>query len=265
MTGMKAAWRAEWAKTVGTRSWLWWGIGICAVAAGISALLGELILSLEVNTIAGTVTVHDQVRGIYTSPLTVCYLMALVAGVNIYAKERRQTSLAMTVLIAPRRIHVILAKYALAAVVGTWCGFLYVVGVLLGGGSVLLAHGLDLIPDLSIVRILAVMLSLFVLWCLFGTGLGMCLPALPALFTGFALALVLPAVMSPILAGVEWGRKCIPLFPGVATNMATEPENEAFMTTWIPWWGSYIVVCVWVGIIAVLGARSVLRAEIAVD
>lgn len=265
MSGLAKAWRAEWVKALFTRDWLIWGLGIFAVAAGVSTLMGVLILSLAVDDGSGTMREQYVAQSVYTSPLTLCYLMALAGGINIYARERRQTSLPMVMLITSKRIYVVLAKCALGLTLGAWYGVAYVAGALVGGGNTLLIHEQIAIPTMAVVRTLIVIISLLSLWCFFGVGLGMCLAAIPALLTGFALALVLPAVISPLLSSSSWGRKIITLFPGAATNLAAQPETGEFGVAWLPWWESYVVLIVWVLITVLLGARTVLHADIEVD
>ena len=265
MRGLAIAWRAEQTKALATKVWLAWGLVIFISAVGLSVLMGALIISFGTDDVSEVLYRQDVARSVYTSALPFCYLMAFAAGVKVYAGERRQVSLPMTLLIAPRRIHAVLAKYVLGLVLGLWCGIAYVVGVLIGGGSVLVTHGQALIPTIGVVRTLMVMLTLFALWCVFGVGLGMCLAVIPALLTGFALAFVLPAATSSFLSTSLWGRKLITLFPGVATNMSTEPETGEFGVAWLPWWGSYTVLVLWVLLVTVLGSHAVLRAEIDVD
>lgn len=265
MNGLAAAWRAERTKALATKGWLTWGLAIFVTAAGVSALLGVLIVSLGPDDGSGPVHEQDTARSVYSSPLTLCYLMSLAAGVGVYARERRQVSLPMTLLITARRSHVILAKYLLGLTLGTWCGVAYLAGILVGGGTILFTHGEAVVPTMGVARTLAVLVSLFALWCTFGVGLGMCLSVMPALLTGFALALVLPVAFSPMLGGSPWGRKIINLFPGIATNASTEPFTGDAGVLWLPWWGSYAVLVLWVLLVALLGVRAVLRAEIDVD
>lgn len=224
--------------------------------------MGALILSLGMEDIPGIVSEQDRARSIYASPLTFCYLLALAVGVNIYAQERRQRSLPMSFLIVPRRVYVALAKYAIGGALGTYFGAVYVIGVLVGGGGMLLTHGQELVVTWDIARALAVMVTLLALWCILGAALGMCFSVVPALLTGFTLALVLPAIVSPVLSSSSWGRLVISLLPGVATNMSTEPVTADFASTWLPWWGSYIALLLWVVSIAVIGIRLVTRSEI---
>lgn len=265
MSGLATAWRAEWAKALAARDWLTWGLGIFVTATGVSALMGSLILSLAADDVSGTMHGQYAAQSVYASPLVLCYLMALAVGINVYARERRQASLPMAMLITPKRIHVILAKYALGLALGAWYGVAYVAGVLIGGGGTLLAHGQVAILTVPVIRTLAVIISLLALWCFFGVGLGMCLSVMPALLTGFTLAFVFPAATSPLLSSSSWGRKIITLFPGVATNLSTDPEIGEFGVAWLPWWGSYAVLVLWVLITALLGARIVLNADIEVD
>ena len=265
MRSFSIVWSAERTKLLASKAWLKWSLSIFVAAAGVSALMGSFIISADADEILAMNNGQNVVRSVYSSPLMLCYLIAFASGVSVYARERRQKSLPMIMLISPRRDLVVLSKLVLGLILGTWYGLVYVSGVLLAGGSVLLAHGQELIPTIGVARTLIVMVSLFSLWCVFGVGLGMFLDTTISLFTGFMLTLLLPSLTSMLFSGSSWGRKINALYPGVATNLSTEPAMVGLGTTWLPWWGSYGVVVLWVVLAALIGMRAVLRADIDVD
>ena len=267
---MLLAIRSELRKFFTTR--LWWGMAIgVAVSAVAFALLTSLTAGLEVSPGVKTPGLDDPavVRGVYSSGLSVAYLMTLAVGVMMIGAEYRHKTITGTFLARPRRAVVMAAKVAALLVIGAFYGVISMGTSVIPGASVIAAKGYSAFPDASVWRTVALGLLVLGLWALIGLGIGILIPnQVAALLISIGVAwIVEPLLAQLVLPLWEWGRTAAQYFPSAATQatMAVSAQSGFDPTQslkMLPWWGGATVLAGYAAVMAIIGTLLTLRRDV---
>ncbi len=256
--------RAELRKIFTTR--LWWGLLIGVGAS--SAALAVLIATLAGRGAQGglpPVTEAPLVRSVYTAGLTVSDLCSLAFGIIVMAGEYRHQTMASTVLTAPRRLRIVLAKLVAVVLVGLGYGVLSVVAGVVAGAPVILARGgtarltTDDVPRALLLAVVAV-----ALWAVIGLGIGTLIRnQIVALLVAIGTAWIVEPIVVGVLNAAHAGGVA-QFLPTSATNALVTPPTTGggFTTSLLPWWAGALVLLGYAGISGALGAGLTLRRDI---
>lgn len=140
---MSRAVRAELRKFFSTR--LWWGMAIAVLVTGaaFAVLFGFILTSEGLGPGAPALPINDALlaRTVFTSGLSVGYLLTLAVGVLMVGSEYRHQTITATFLATPRRATVMAAKVLALLVIGGFYGVLSLAGSVSAGAIVLSSQG----------------------------------------------------------------------------------------------------------------------------
>jgi ABC-2 type transport system permease protein len=258
--------RSELRKVFTTR--LWWGLLIGLVAAWTAL---SVLLALVTDRTTGPATtgpgLHDPavVRTILTAGLGIAYLFALAFGVIAMAGEYRQQTITATLLTAPRRSRIVVAKLAVVTVVGLGYGLAGVVGGLVGGVPTLLARGVHVdLAGNGIPRALLAAALAVALWAVVGLGVGTLIRnQIVALLVSIGVAWIAEPILAAVLNAAGVG-EVARFLPSQATNALVSPPttNGGLTASLLPWWGGALVLLGYVALSGGLGAAITLRRDV---
>ena len=257
--------RAELLKFATTR--LWWGMLIGVVA--ISALSAAATAALAGSTVQGTSTpgLEDPavLRGIYTGGLSITYMLTLAIGIIAMAGEYRHETMTATVLAAPRRQHVVVAKLAALTVIGGGYGVAMVAtGVLVGLPVILGRGGSPHLTQDGIPRALALAVLAVALWAILGLGIGTLIRnQVVALLVTIGIVSIAEPIITYLLQLAEWG-SVARFLPGTATGALVTPVTDSggVSFSYLPWWGGALMLFGYAVVSGGIGAALTLRRDI---
>ena len=138
---MTNAIRAEFRKFFTTR--MWWGLAIAMfiAGAGLAVLFGFLFTqapdpSLPAGQGPPTGTPEQIANSVYTSGLSIGYLLTLTIGVMQIGSEYRHKTITSTFLSTPRRVRVMVAKVTSLLGIGGFYGVVFLLGGLVLNATV---------------------------------------------------------------------------------------------------------------------------------
>ncbi|MGD9751936.1 MAG: ABC transporter permease [Acidimicrobiia bacterium] len=268
MSAMVRLVRAELLKIRTTRAWWALLIGVALATAGFVALQGVIALLGPETTGAPTGDVQDPatVRAIYVAGIGTAYLFALALGVLSSSGEFRHHTITATLLAAPDRVRVVVAKAvavagygllygAAAVVVGIAVGVPFVLG---GGGAARLTS--DGVPRSLVLAVLAV-----ALWGLVGLGVGTLIRnQVVALVVTIGVAWIAEPLLAVGLNALDVGAVAR-FLPSQATAALASPAATAngLTISLLPWWAGALVLLGYALAAGALGAVTTLRRDIA--
>jgi ABC-2 type transport system permease protein len=258
--------RSEFRKITTTR--LWWGLllGVVLSSLGLAVLLA-ILSEIATPGQPAPLGVRDPqvVRGVYTAGLSISYLLALTLGIVAMAGEYRQRTMTATVLAAPRRSRIVLAKLVVLSAVGLGFGVAGALAGVVGGAAVIAAKGAD--PRLAsdgIPRALALSVLAVALWAVVGLGVGTLIRnQVVALMVSIGVAQVGEPLVAFGLDAAGWGAAAR-FFPSRATSALIEPATQsgAVSVSVLPWWGGALVLLGYAVVAGALGTLLTLRRDI---
>lgn len=265
---MSRAIRAELRKFFTTR--LWWGMAIAIVLSGaaFAVLFGFILTSDALGPGAPALPLTDAVlaRTVYTSGLSVGYLLTLAVGVMMVGSEYRHKTITATFLASPRRATVMGAKSIALLLIGGFYGLLSLAGSVSAGAIVLNSRGHEPFSDPEIWRTLALALLVLGLWALIGLGAGILIPnQVAALLIAIGVAWIVEPIVSAVLPLTDWGKDVVPYLPSQATNAALGLESAGFggdPVATLSWWAGALVLAAYAVVMAGLGTWRTVRADI---
>ena len=264
---------AELRKFFTTR--MWWGMAIAVVLAGVAfALLFALLFAGAEMGAPGSGAARapglddpNMVKIVYTSGLSVGYLLTLAVGVLVIGSEYRHKTITSTFLAQPRRSVVMAGKVVALVVIGGFYGLLSLLGSVGAGAAVIAAKGYPIFPDSSIWRSLALCLLVLALWALIGLGAGILIPnQIAALLISVGVAWIVEPILGQIVSGQSWGSSVAPYFPSNATNAVLSIDTAAFAGpvsyTPLAWWAAALVLTAYAAIMAGAGTVLTVRRDV---
>lgn len=259
---------AELLKFFTTR--LWWGMALAVLlsGAGFAVLFGFILTSEGLGGGAPALPLTDALlaRTVYTSGLSVGYLLTLAVGVMMVGSEYRHKTITATFLTTPRRATVMGAKTVALLVIGGFYGLLSLAGSVSAGAVVLSSKGHQPFGDPEIWRTLALALLVLGLWALIGLGAGILIPnQVAALLIAIGVAWIVEPIVGAVLPLTEWGKDVVPYLPSRATNAALGLKNAGFggdPVSTLSWWAGALVLAAYAAAMAGLGTWRTLRADI---
>lgn len=268
MTGLV---RAELRKFFTVR--MWWGITLAAflLGAGLTALSGWFLVygSLpmpggESVSLAESIDDASLARMVYTQSISMGYLLTFVMGIIAIGGEYRHKTLTATLLAAPRRGSLILAKVLGVAVISTVIALGHLAGSVLAGAVVLGSGGHEVLPDPAGLGLVFLRLVLvLVLWGLIGLGLGVLIPnQVVALFVGVAVVWIVEPLVGVFMGLASWGETLATYLPAQVSLATVDaytgmPESTREILgvggTTLTWWVAALVLAGYAAVMTHLG------------
>ncbi|KQZ89026.1 ABC transporter permease [Phycicoccus sp. Root563] len=267
---MTAAVRAEFRKFFSTR--MWWGMAIAmfVAGAGLAVAFGFLYTSdaFTNGTAQGAPsgTAEQIANSVYTSGLSIGYLLTLTIGVLQIGAEYRHKTITSTFLSVPRRGRVMGAKVIALLGIGAIYGIISLVGSVIAGAIILNAKGFEPFPTSGVFRTLALSLLVLGLWALIGLGAGILIPnQVAALLIAIGVAWIVEPLARFGLSFWEFGREhVVEYLPGAATNAmvnGVQQTGENAAPT-LEWWAAALVLAAYAAVLAGLGSLRTIRSDI---
>lgn len=264
MTGLL---RSELRKIATTR--LWWGLllGLVAAWGGLTLLIALIAGSTSQGASFPGLDDPGTVRSVYTAGLSTAYLFSLAFGVIAMSGEYRQQTITATLLAAPRRSRVVLAKLVAVALVGLGYGLAgALAGVAVGAPVIALRGYPTQLADGSVYRALAVATLAVALWAVLGLGVGTLLRnQVVALGVSVGVAWLAEPLLALGLNAAGLG-SVARFLPGQATSAVTDPGDAAaaggLSAALLPWWAGALVLLGYAALSGTLGALLTLRRDV---
>jgi ABC-2 type transport system permease protein len=257
--------RSELRKLTTTR--LWWGLalGLALATAAFVALTG---FTAGVDTGAGASPGPDDpavVRSVYTAGLGIAYLFTLSLGIITMAGEYRHQTITATLLSAPRRSRIVLAKLVALVVAGIGYGVVTVVAGLLVGIPILLVRDAELrLTTDGVPRALALSVVAVALWAVLGLGIGTLIRnQVVALLVAVGVAWLAEPLLGLGLNALDAG-SVARFLPSQATTAIVTPPTTAggFSFELLPWWAGVLVLVGYATASGAVGAALTLRRDV---
>jgi ABC-2 type transport system permease protein len=268
---MTNAIKAEFRKFFTTR--MWWGMAIAmfVAGAGLAVLFGFLFTQApDPNAAPGqgapTGTPEQIANSVYTSGLSIGYLLTLTIGVMQIGSEYRHKTITSTFLGTPKRAKVMGAKIVSLLGIGAIYGLISLAGSIIAGAIVLNARGFAPFPTAGVFRTLALSLLVLGLWALIGLGAGILIPnQVAALLIAVGVAWIVEPLAGFGLSFWDFGRDHIVRYlPSAATQSMVNGVSQGGDNAAQPlvWWGGALVLAAYAAVLAGFGSWRTIRSDI---
>ena len=278
---MIGAIKSEVRKVFTTR--LWWGmaLGMALLAAGIAMGFAALVGSDQVggpatdqgNPFARLTVGTAQI--IYNAGMvqSLTTLFPLTLGILLITTEYRHQTITATFLSTPNRWVVMVSKMVAVAVLGSVYAVVHAAASVVGGVTILtLVKDLPtLLGDAEVQKSLGIGVAAFVVWTLFGFGIGMLIRnQIAAVLIGVGLAFVVQLALNIIFSVQEW-YSAMKWIPGnLTTNMLITSDPTAGQNvdaalaaqSFAHWWQAALVLAGYALALAVVGAFLTTRRDV---
>jgi len=281
---MTGAVRSEIRKVFTTR--LWWGmaLGMAAVAAmismGFAALVGANLGdggggpgANQGNPFARMTAGTAQL--IYNAGLVqqMTSLFPLALGILLITSEYRHKTITATFLSTPNRWIVLISKMIAVAVIGGVYAVVHATASVAGGASILalVKDQPTLLDDAEVWKSLGIGVIAFIVWTLFGFGIGMLIRnQIAAVLVGVGAAFVVQIALNIIFTIKEW-YSAMKWVPGnLTSNMLVTSDPTAGQSVdpattaqfFDHWWQAASVLFLYAAVLAVVGAFLTTRRDV---
>lgn len=260
--------RSEFRKFFTTR--LWWGMALAIFVGGgaFAALFGWVVDQSESGSagpggaIVGTDT--QVANTVYTSGISIGYLLLLTIGVLSIGAEYRHKTITSTFLATPRRTRAMLAKVVALMGIGALYGLVSLAGSVSVGAVALSIIDRPLFPSVDVVRSLALSLLVLALWALIGLGIGILISnQVAALLVGIGVAWIVEPLLGLALSAWDFGNDNIaPYLPSSATNAVVGGITQSPDQVQLSWWVASLVLAAYAVVLSGFGIWRTTRADI---
>ncbi|SDO65401.1 ABC-2 family transporter protein [Pedococcus dokdonensis] len=267
---MTNAIKAEFRKFFTTR--MWWGLAIAmfVAGAGLAVLFGFLFTqpqsAADVANGAPTGTPEQIANSVYTSGLSIGYLLTLTIGVMQIGSEYRHKTITSTFLGTPKRAKVMGAKVIALLGIGAIYGLISLAGSIIAGAIVLSSRGFAAFPTAGVFRSLALSLLVLGLWALIGLGAGILIPnQVAALLISIGVAWIVEPLAGFGLSFWEFGKDHIVQYlPSAATQAMVNGVTQGGDNSVKPlaWWAGALVLAAYAAVLAGFGSWRTVRSDI---
>lgn len=257
--------RAELAKITSTR--LWWALLIgAAVWTAFYAAIFAAMAGLEPGPgepASPGLEDPSAIRQVYaTAALLGPQIFALVVGVIGMTGEYRYQTITPTLLAAPRRSALVMAKMGAHALIGAVFGLVGVLTALVVGGTVITVRGGDL--GLGTEGLIPAALGAILpvaLWTLMGVGLGTLIRnQVAAVLVAVVFAFLVEQLIGLAVSLVDALEGLAKFLPTNAATALTNPPPG--FTDYLPAWGGGLVLLGYAAAFAVLGVLLTTRRDV---
>ncbi len=279
---MSGAIAAEIRKVFTTK--LWWGMALglavlaVVVSMGFAALVGSSAATGGEQQAQGNpferLTVGTA-QLIYSAGLIqgVTTLIPLALGTLLITNEYRHKTITATFLSVPNRWTVMISKMIAVAVIGALYAVVHAAASVAGGASILaLVKGQPtMLGDSEVLKSLGIGLIAFVVWTLFGFGIGMLIRnQIAAVMVGIGIAFIVQAAVS-VIFGIQGWYSALKWIPSnLTSNMLitadpTEGQtvDPASAASFFPhWWQAALVLLGYSLALAIIGAFLTTRRDV---
>ena len=266
---MTSAVKAEFRKFFTTR--MWWGmaIGVFLSGAVLSLLVAFTAGLAQGGPGAGQAATPGlgntaMVSTVYTGGINIAYLLTLTVGIMAIGSEYRHKTITSTFLSAPRRVRLMLAKVTSLLGIGAFYGFVFLVGSVGVGATVISAKGFSPFPETGpIIRTLALCLLALGLWSLIGLGAGILIPnQVAAILIVVGTAFIVEPLASFLLSIPSWGQPIVPYMPSSATSAMVGQFNASPNVHALSWWAAALVLLTYAAVLAGIGSVLTVRRDV---
>jgi ABC-type transport system involved in multi-copper enzyme maturation permease subunit len=273
--------RSEIRKVFTTR--LWWGM---ALGMAVLAALIALGFAFLVGSSAATQGASDQgnpfvkmtvgtAQLIYNAGLVqqMTTLFPLALGTLLITSEYRHKTISSTFLSTPNRWVVMLTKMVAVAVIGAVYAVVHAAASIAGAAPILawVKHQPTMLDHAEVWKSLGIGIIAFVVWTLFGFGVGMLIRnQIAAVLIGVGVAFVVQIALNIIFSVKEW-YSAMKWIPGnltanmLITSDPTQGQQVDPATAaqyFDHWWQAALVLLAYAAVLAVLGAFLTTRRDV---
>ncbi|MFZ0161924.1 MAG: ABC transporter permease subunit [Kineosporiaceae bacterium] len=273
--------RSEIRKVFTTR--LWWGM---ALGMAVLAALIALGFAFLVGSSAATQGASDQgnpfvkmtvgtAQLIYNAGLVqqMTTLFPLALGTLLITSEYRHKTISATFLSTPNRWVVMVTKMVAVAVIGAVYAVVHAAASIAGAAPILawVKHQPTMLDNAEVWKSLGIGIIAFVVWTLFGFGIGMLIRnQIAAVLIGVGVAFVVQIALNIIFSVKEW-YSAMKWIPGnltanmLITSDPTQGQQVDPATAaqyFDHWWQAALVLLTYAAVLAVLGAFLTTRRDV---
>ncbi len=203
-------------------------------------------------------------RTIYGLPFSIASTVALALGVLAMTGEFRYQTITPSLLAAPRRVQLVVAKIGAQVVQAV----LAAAALLAVGGAtamVVLAarnYGPGLAAD-GVLRTIVLTFPGTAVWAVVGVGVGTLIRnQVAALVTALSWHLMVEGILVLALSAIPVGRDIAPYLPGPASSAIVTDDTTNSSVHYLPWWGGSLVLLGYGLVFAAFGLITTLRRDI---
>jgi ABC-2 type transport system permease protein len=188
-----------------------------------------------------------------------------VLGIIGMSGEYRHQTITPTLLAAPRRAVLVLAKFVATALVGLGYGVAFVAASLIGGGAVVVLRGYpvglgaDGVPRTLLLSVLGCGV-----WAVFGLGLGTLIRnQIAAIGVALASQLIVEPLLTFALNAVSGGGTVAKFLPSSASGALVAGGQQGGLTLdRLEWWAGLLVLLAYGALFAVAGVALTTRRDV---
>jgi len=260
--------RTQWRALITTRMWWILLVIMMAVVAGMAALIG-LALTLAPDSAQATASRPDDLTlamTVYTMDVSLGYVFPVTLGALHMTGEYRYRTIDTTLLLAPSRSRLILAKAASVVPMGLLYGAAAMVSGLTAGVAALAIGGQPLeLGDSQVWRALVLGLVVLCLWMVIGVGFGCSLRnQVAAVVTLLAFTQFIEPLLRVGLGSWSPTQSIQMFLPGAAGEAAVGASfySTAGVNGLLPWWAGLLVLLGYAMAAGAIGRVTTLRRDI---
>lgn len=268
---MGTALRVEWRKTFTTRTWWVLLLVMVPYVAGIAAFIAFAFSATPpAGAAPGAPTLEDPdvVKAVYGLAMPLGYVFPALIGILAVTTEYRHKTITPTLLGETRRPLVVVAKFAVALLLGFVYGAVGVASSTAGGAAGVAATGNPtLLTDPDMLASLARAVVGMTIWALIGVAFGLVLRnQIAAIVSLLAFSQLVEPIARVGLGAFEATQSVARLLPGAAGDALTGSSIFALQGQTVallsPWQGG-LVLMAYAVVLGAVGTVGFARRDVA--